>query len=83
MTAKTSGPGLAIWQIAQRMKPLAEFQRANKPAVTTMRVFPSDLALLLAHPALARQYGFSVEEGKVRFQGFELLATADGGRKLC
>jgi hypothetical protein len=66
-------PSLA--DIADRLTQLADFYRANRPALRTMRVYRADLARLKAtHATQCRKHGFvRLPNGKYEFSGFLLI----------
>lgn len=68
--------GLTVWEINQRITPLAEWQRQHKPALTTLRVFPEDYDLITANPELAARYGFQFFGTVAMFKGLTLVRDA-------
>lgn len=73
---------MRFFELGGRMRPLAEWQRQNKPQAKTLRVFAADYDLLARWPALARLYGFDYvnhdESPSIMYLGFTLVRDVQG-----
>lgn len=68
--------GLTVWEINQRMTPLAVWQQQHKPSLKTLRVFPEDFDLITNNPELAAKYGFEFFGNIAMFRGLTLVRDA-------
>lgn len=71
--SKLAGSALALWELACKCRPLADWQREHKPNLATLRIFVSDYALLLKHPETARKYGFVINDDEISFKDYLLI----------
>lgn len=59
-------------EIAERMKPLADFYVKHKPDQRTLRIFGDDMKVIRQWPDMAKRVGIDVSERSARFMGFTL-----------
>lgn len=60
-------------QIVKKLQPLIAWMKQNKPDRKQLHVFKDDYKWLMQQDPAARVAGFYVNDGKVIYDGFELL----------
>ena len=68
-------PETKIERLAEKMRPLADWFAKNKPSVTVLRVPADDLKLLSDNPGPAVHHGFHIDNGAVKWRGFEIRSA--------
>ena len=66
-------------EILANLRPLAEFYRAHKPEVKTLRLYANDYAAIANWPKKAARHGFLFHGKQPHYQEFLLLSDTDYG----
>jgi hypothetical protein len=71
----------AVGEVVERMKPLAEWHKANRPDIQVMTLRRRDLDVLQRWPEAASQFGVANNGGATYWRGFELRADRTAPRR--
>jgi hypothetical protein len=75
---KGKPPSLARFaEIVANMRPLMEFYRANKPQVSSLRLFAQDYKTIRDWPKKAAAFGFMFHGEQIKYQEFTLLSDTE------